>query len=104
MSFTVLKKLIAKLDKRLEKTHRQKKVQSVKRVRGGESVCEPPAEVPAWAIMTPTNSGADVELEVAASVPRAAMHVTASTGNELGADESGDYSDDDIDDIISQCQ
>ena len=76
----------------------------MKRVRGGESVCEPPAEVPAWAIMTPTNSGADVELEVAASVPRPAMHVTASTGNELGAVQRGDYSDVDIDDIISQCQ
>ena len=87
MSFTVLKKFIAKLDKHLEKTHRQRKVQSVKRVRGGESVCEPPAEVSAWAIMTPTNSGAEV--------PRPAMHVTASTGNELGAVESGDNSDDD---------
>ena len=54
--------------------------------------------------MTPTNSGAEVELEVAASVPRPAMHVTASTGNELGAVESGNYSDDDIDDIISRCQ
>ena len=41
-------KIITKLDKRLEKTHRQIKGQSVNRVRGGGSVCEPPAEVPAW--------------------------------------------------------